>query len=335
MTEQTNNLAKSPDLDTPDIAQRIRDAAMEMLSQGKAPTVTGVRTLLGSGSFTTITKHVAIFLKESHVLLTPATQMPDSLAHAMKDLWMLSLRESDTRFQLERERAEAKLADLQGQYEGLQAAHLQLKGYHEAILDQYQDAVRDIGTTNARLADEQSRSSSLQSELNSSTSYIEMIREEHAQQMEQAANQISALEASHAKDIEQLTDSHSQRMKQESERNQNAENALLQRISNLELEKDKAIAKHQLQIKDLADVVSLSKEKISALEALLAKAQSDEARLLVQHDAALARLQSQIEGQSRVEAELRAAAESQRLITETILARLSSQVAPSSELSQA
>lgn len=324
MTEQTNNLAKSPDLDTPDIAQRIRDAAMEMLSQGKAPTVTGVRTLLGSGSFTTITKHVAIFLKESHLLLTPATQMPDSLAHAMKDLWMLSLRESDTRFQLERERAEAKLADLQGQYEGLQAAHLQLKGYHEAILDQYQDAVRDIGTTNARLADEQSRSSSLQSELNSSTSYIEMIREEHAQQMEQAANQISALEASHAKDIEQLTDSHSQRMKQESERNQNSENALLQRISNLEVEKDKSIAKLQLQIKDLVDAGASSNEKASMLEAALTKAQAEQSLLQLQHASAIGILQSQLEAQSRVELELRASAESQKLITQSILERISS-----------
>ena len=324
MAENNNNAAKSQDLDTPDIAQRIRDAAMEMLSQGKAPTVTGVRTLLGSGSFTTITKHVATFLKESHVLLTPAAQMPDSLAHAMKDLWMLSLRESDNRFQLERERVEAKLAELQGQYEGLQAAHLQLKGYHEAILDQYQDAVRDIGTTNARLADEESRASSLQSELNSSTSYIEMIREQHAQQMEQAANQISALEATHAKDIEQLTDSHSQRMKQESERNQNSEDALLQRISNLEVEKDKAISKLQLQIKDLFDAFTSSNDKVAMLEAALSKSQAEQSRLQLQHESALGILQSQLEAQSRVELELRASAESQKLITQSILERISS-----------
>jgi len=324
MAENNNNAAKSQDLDTPDIAQRIRDAAMEMLSQGKAPTVTGVRTLLGSGSFTTITKHVATFLKESHVLLTPAAQMPDSLAHAMKDIWMLALRESDNRFQLERERAEAKLADLQGQYDGLQAAHLQLKGYHEAILDQYQDAVRDIGTTNARLADEQSRSSSLQSELNTSTTYIEMIRDEHAQQMEASANQMSALEAAHAKELEQLTDAHSQRMNHESERNRSAEDLLHQRFSNLEVEKDKAIAKLQQQIKDLSDAGALSKDKVSALESLLAKAQSDQARLQVQHEAALARLQSQLEAQSRVELELRASAESQKLITQSILERISS-----------
>ena len=73
--------------------EQVFDAAGALLDEGTSPTVQAVRERIGSGSFTTINRHLDEWRKE-HAGQAPANipDMPDKVMMAFQQVWAAAAR---------------------------------------------------------------------------------------------------------------------------------------------------------------------------------------------------------------------------------------------------
>jgi chromosome segregation ATPase len=124
---------------------QVNEAAESLMLEGQTPTVVGVRTRLGGGSMSNITKWLAEWKAEQEIKRADALPpMPSSVEGAMRQVWGAAWKETQTqiegereamaraRKEIERERAEmlAEINRLDGE---LEAAKTEIQQVREAL----------------------------------------------------------------------------------------------------------------------------------------------------------------------------------------------------------
>jgi chromosome segregation ATPase len=124
---------------------QVNEAAESLMLEGQTPTVVGVRTRLGGGSLSNITKWLAEWKAEQEIKRADALPpMPSSVEGAMRQVWGAAWKETQTqiegeretmasaRKEIERERAEmlAEINRLDGE---LEAARTEIQQVNEAL----------------------------------------------------------------------------------------------------------------------------------------------------------------------------------------------------------
>jgi chromosome segregation ATPase len=124
---------------------QVHEAAESLLLEGQTPTVVGIRTRLGGGSLSNITKWLAEWKAEQEIKRADALPpMPSSVEGAMRQVWGAAWKETQTQIEAERgalahrrkeserERTEmlAEINRLDGE---LEAAKTEIQQVHEAL----------------------------------------------------------------------------------------------------------------------------------------------------------------------------------------------------------
>ncbi|MDX1901183.1 MAG: DNA-binding protein [Gammaproteobacteria bacterium] len=120
----------------PGITQEdVERAARELKAQGKNPTVDNVRQLLGTGSKTTITRHLRHWKWEQTHPLTQ-TKLPEELKHQMTQLWenINELAEQQTKVDQNSTEPTSELSQLKNQLFLLQQNYQQLSQQYNIAL---------------------------------------------------------------------------------------------------------------------------------------------------------------------------------------------------------
>ncbi|QSA99327.1 DNA-binding protein [Methylococcus sp. EFPC2] len=94
--------------------QQVFEAAEQLLQSGQAVTVSAVREVIGSGSFSTINVMLGKWKETNdHRRPTDAPDMPESVARAMRQLWGAAWKEAQDGIKAEREALEAARRDME------------------------------------------------------------------------------------------------------------------------------------------------------------------------------------------------------------------------------
>lgn len=98
---------------------QIHAAADQIDKEGKRPTLAGVRTVLGGGSFSTIQAAMATWKKKEEEEEGPAEPVPEDVAEeggrAIAALWQLAEKHAATAYDMEREEAQFELGRMRGE----------------------------------------------------------------------------------------------------------------------------------------------------------------------------------------------------------------------------
>ena len=200
-----------------DVAQ----AAHQLTEQGKNPTIEAVRSLLNTGSNTTLSKHLNQWRQQQQGIPTAARELPESLVNAVKGLHQAITSEAELKIE-QLEVAHAKtVRDLQSELESLQQKHNKisqinrqleqdkaqltddkaaLKRYIEGQKDTLSQQQQEIHLLNERLCDKKADIENLHEQLkNAQTNlehYREMIRQEREQERLNFESKLTQLERS-------------------------------------------------------------------------------------------------------------------------------------------
>ncbi len=124
---------------------QVNEAAESLMLEGQTPTVVGIRTRLGGGSLSNITKWLSEWKAENELKRADALPpLPSAVEGAMRQVWGAAWKETQTqveaerealanlRKELERERTEmlAEINRLDGE---LEAAKTEIQQVHEAL----------------------------------------------------------------------------------------------------------------------------------------------------------------------------------------------------------
>ena len=200
-----------------DVAQ----AAHQLTEQGKNPTIEAVRSLLNTGSNTTLSKHLNQWRQQQQGITTAARELPETLVNAVKGLHQAITSEAELKIE-QLEVAHAKtVQDLQSELESLQQKHNKisqinrqleqdkvqliddkaaLKRYIEGQKDNLCQQQQEIHLLNERLCDKKADIENLHQQLkNAQTNlehYREMIRQEREQERLNFESKVTQLERS-------------------------------------------------------------------------------------------------------------------------------------------
>lgn len=324
-----------------EIAEKVRAAAMMLIEQGKAPTVTGIRGVLGTGSFTTIGKHFSTFLREAYVLLTPSTQIPDPVVAAMKDLWLLSLKESATRFDAEKTHLQEQVAAFEVQMQMMTNQATELKQERDSVTSELELTAKSLDSLAAKHDAEVVKRTALEEEKKELIAFAQ-----------HQSDKLNAEQEAHEKthddlnaEIEAKDNQHLIALAAEKERSTLAENTLMQRISDLQVQKDKEITNHKKVIEALqAENAGLAKRyedsykakdfirtRLEETKAEQANQAAIQAKALSEANRMIEKLQTQVKGMETAETQLRVSLLNQetmnKLILESIIPQLESKFA--------
>ncbi len=200
--------------------KQVFEAASALLEEGTAATVQAVRERIGSGSFTTITRHLADWRKE-HTAQAPAVlpDMPDKVTGAFRQAWSTAVHAAqeavDTqrqalevlRREMEQEKADmaAEIERLEQTGEDAAAAREALEKEREVGLEAKAEAEQRASALrieNARLEERAKAARAAQAEADARRDVLEALRREMEQETVRMAAEIGQLK----KAIDQATE---------------------------------------------------------------------------------------------------------------------------------
>ncbi|NCA72602.1 MAG: DNA-binding protein [Sphingobacteriia bacterium] len=151
---------------------QVHEAADSLMLEGQTPTVVGVRTRLGGGSLSNITKWLAEWKAEQEIKRADALPpMPSSVEGAMRQVWGAAWKETQTqieaerealanlRKEIERERAEmlAEINRLDGELEVAKTEILQVREALDAERREHESTRADVKEARAIASERKAR----------------------------------------------------------------------------------------------------------------------------------------------------------------------------------
>ena len=136
-------------------SEQVTGAAQTLSNEGIKPTVAAVRERLGSGSYSTITKHLSAWRDSQQPVSEPVVEMPDSVTSAMGKLWITACGEAQAQVKAEREALASSTIEHEAETAELRAEIEHLEGETASMADDIKqvEAERDasIDALNSRL----------------------------------------------------------------------------------------------------------------------------------------------------------------------------------------
>lgn len=140
----------------PTLRLKVREAARQMLLEGKLPTGRAVRDLVGTGSMQTIYSELDLWAREFGEQLTlPAP--PDPLQQLFDELWKQALQASDVRHAAALQERDALIAGLRESVTSLESriaddrkAHEERRQALQATVDEYREKLAQVSEALSR-----------------------------------------------------------------------------------------------------------------------------------------------------------------------------------------
>lgn len=189
--------------------ESVATAAWELQRAGENPSVRAVTDKLGSGSATTIHKHLKAW-KEQMAQRARREPMPEVLARAQEDAWQLALDQAQAQFDIEREEWEAERA-------GFETTNGDLRARIAELEQASSDARGELQQANRALQDALSAAQTLtierdqfQAQVATQTRLLGELQEARAEAENRQDAVLQRLAAQFDRDIERLKQSGSE-----------------------------------------------------------------------------------------------------------------------------
>jgi hypothetical protein len=145
--------------------QQVIEAAEQLLQMGQAVTVSSVREVIGSGSFSTINAWLAKW-KETGDRSKPADvpEMPETVARGVRHLWASAWNEAQGGIKAEREALEAARRDMEREQRAMAAEIARLESENAAQAEDFDRVTAALAEKTLALAEADKAASALRIE---------------------------------------------------------------------------------------------------------------------------------------------------------------------------
>jgi chromosome segregation ATPase len=191
---------------TSDTRQRTREAAADLVAEGRRPhtiTVDLIYAAIGQGSRTTINDELKQWKEEKARADALEADLPPVVADGMRSVWVLAVEHGERVFEARRGELETQLADVREQLTMVESTHEQLRASHELLTrqvatlgEQLAEARQHLGLETAAKNEAVSQAHALQQELTAvrrdTARQLESVRQEQETQTAEFRQAISA-----------------------------------------------------------------------------------------------------------------------------------------------
>ena len=241
--------------------------ARRLFSQGMTPSVQKIRNELGTGSNTTIAKHLSTWRESFSEGKSPALpeSVPEDLMNPIDDFWSTAVARAESNYQKFKEELEARLAEAESDK---QQAVEQLEGQSQ----ENSRLTRELNEVNTDLQELDRKNSNLEGKNEAIEKELNNVQQLNGQMMDMSHEQrqsfdtaLSEMQVNHQKEVSDIQD-----------RSDKTENRLLMEIDQLR----QSVKKHETKQKEERD---LYRKQIDTLQQREVALQADLHKLQQEH----------------------------------------------------